>query len=171
MMVGGDNFHVEVRGETREHFAYAVKMAFENAPGNKASHYITDLPEGECPDCFGRGKQTRWISFNDRKSVELECNECGGTGKSAARSVMILFWEKDTVRKVQATKLPFALNAKTAVDFLWSWLENATYPEEPDHDGSNHKGFIVTTGDFWGHIEGSHYTVLAVYPDWQMYGK
>jgi hypothetical protein len=84
---------------------------------------------------------------------------------------MVLLWSEDSVRDVKASPLPFPLTCDAAVDFLWAWLQTADFGEKPDHDGSNHQGFVVTTGDFWGHVEGSRYAFLGVYPDWQMYGK
>ena len=41
-------------------------------------------------------------------------------------------------------KIPFA-SKKTdyIMQFVKSWLASIEYPREPDHDGSNHKGFEV----------------------------
>ena len=84
---------------------------------------------------------------------------------------MVLLWGEDHVRGVKAEKLPFPLSLEAAIEFLWSWLETAEYGNEPDHDGDNKKGFLVTTGNYWGHVEESHYAFIGVYPEWQMYGK
>lgn len=171
----GDNFRVTVHSRGREHFNAAVLLAFGNSIGSKATHYVRDLPERSClGGCF-EGRCTTWEPYapgeNKRESVEHACPTCHGTGKIPPESAMILLWYEADVRNIKATPLPFPLTSATVTDFLWSWLQTVEYPPQPDHDGSNSKGFIVTTGDCWGHIEGCHYTVLAVYPDWQMHGK
>jgi len=82
-----------------------------------------------------------------------------------------LLWNESSVHQIKATALPFPLTVDAAVNFLWDWLDSADFGQEPDQDGSNEKGFVVTTGDCWGHVEGCYYSILGVYPDWQMYGK
>lgn len=84
---------------------------------------------------------------------------------------MILLWNEDQSIEFKSTPLPFPLDVDAAISFLSNWLETATYPTEPDHDGDNGKGFTVSTGNFWGHVEGMHYAFLMVTPTWQMYGK
>lgn len=41
----GDNFKVDVCSDGRDHFAIAIRLAFANAPGGKATHYVSPLPE------------------------------------------------------------------------------------------------------------------------------
>lgn len=84
---------------------------------------------------------------------------------------MVFLWHEAQVRGVKASPLPYPLTAEAAIDFLWAWLQTAEYGQEPDHDGSNGQGFLVTTGDFWGRVEGCDYAFVGVYPRWQMYGK
>lgn len=169
--MSGDNFKVEVRSEGRKHFEAAVRLAW-CAPGGKATHYLTPIPAGPCIGCCGSGKQYgSSMVAEERTSVEYRCKSCGGKGKVEPKSGMVLFWHEDHLHQVKSVALPFPLGVDAAVDFLWAWMENADFGKEPDHDGDNGKGFIVTTGDFWGHVEGSHYAFLGVYPDWQMYGK
>lgn len=162
-----DNFSVRVVSRGRDHLDTAVRLAWGNTPGGKATHYVSSLPERKCPNCRG-GVKTAW---NGKEHIEYRCVNCNGTDKIPPCEVLILLWHEDLVRGVKATPLPFPLTCEAAIDFLWAWLATAKYPKEPDHDGDNSKGFIVSTGDFWGHVEGSHYAFLAVYPDWQMYGK
>lgn len=69
-----------------------------------------------------------------------------------------------------ATKLPFTMNVEQTTDFVWTWLNYAHYGEEPDHDGSNEKGFRVFT-ESWGHVNDDHSTMCAIAPAWAMYGK
>lgn len=173
----GDNFAVRVASEGREHFEPAVKMAFSgNAPGGKATHYLNGIKSHQCRECFGKGSRSVHVAgqdkvqWRDRKSSDIVCDECGGKGIISARSGMILYWSKPEDH-TGAIVLPFPLTAEAAVTFLWDWLQTAEYRQEPDQDGDNGKGFIVTTGDFWGHCDGSHYSIVMVTPDWQMYGK
>lgn len=88
---------------------------------------------------------------------------------------LVFFWS-DTDKTVgeKATKiapLPYRMNLKAAIEFAWNWLDTAEYPDEPDHDGSNSKGFVVSTGNHWGHIGGSHFAIVSVSPTWMMHGK
>lgn len=165
----GDNFKVTVHSERRSHFEAAVRLAWASAPGGKATHFVSPLLEARCLEC-SNGKRFAWKG-KGKAQVEYTCPECGGSGKRNAQSAMILLWHEDQVRGVSASLLPFPLTCDAAIEFLWSWLQTADFGEQPDHDGSNGKGFIVTTGNFWGHVEGSHYAFIGVYPDWQMYGK
>jgi hypothetical protein len=82
-----------------------------------------------------------------------------------------LLWHEDRVAGVLASQLPFPMDAEAAIPFLAAYLKTAEYGPEPDHDGSNERGFIVSTGDFWGHVEDCHYAFVGVYPNWEMYGK
>jgi hypothetical protein len=66
---------------------------------------------------------------------------------------------------------PVALPMSTCAEITFNWLQAATYPREPDHDGDNEKGWRCYTGD-WGQIDGlSHGAFLAVEPFWIMFGK
>lgn len=170
--MAGDNFSVRVVSEGKEHFAMAVRMAFANGSGKTVSHYINGLPERKCDECCGSGKQYgRPVDRDAKSSVEFCCKECAGTGIQRACAAMILLWHEESCNGSTAIPLPYTLTAEQAVDFLWNFISNCEYPPEPDHDGSNGKGFVVTTGNFWGHIEGFHYSTVMVQPDWQMYGK
>jgi hypothetical protein len=166
----GDNFKVEVHSEGRTHFDAAVRIAFANAPGGKASHFLSPVPTLSCENCAG-GKTGHWIGEDRKQYCEYKCRECDGTGKNPTHAGMVLLWHEDTVGGVAASPLPFPLTVDAAVDFLWRYLESAEFGCQPDHDGSNGKGFIVSTGNFWGHVEGSYCAFIGVYPDWQMYGK
>jgi hypothetical protein len=167
----GDNFRVEVHSEGRAHFEAAVTLAFANACGGKATHFISPIPVVPCGHCAG-GKSGHWKGdCKEKEYCQYDCKECGGTGQIASRPGIILLWHEDKIGGKDASVLPFPLKQQAAVDFLWHYLETGDFGEQPDHDGSNGKGFIVTTGDFWGHVCSSFYAFMAVYPDWQMYGK
>jgi len=67
-------------------------------------------------------------------------------------------------------KLPFKLDYIAAADWAERWLAEQDYGPEPDHDGSNSKGWRVYNED-WGHVDGCGYSFCAVQPDWAMHGK
>lgn len=84
---------------------------------------------------------------------------------------LIFVWH---VVEGRATKLPFKLDAAGMADFAERWLGEADYGKEPDHDGSNGRGWRVYN-DAWGHVEctgfDEFYAICAVKPEWAMYGK
>ena len=77
-------------------------------------------------------------------------------------------WVSDS-DKEKVTRLPSPMDRKTIIAFVKGWLREQSYLKEPDHDGSNSKGFTVTNGakDGWA----SHGLVLTVEPCWAMHGK
>jgi len=66
---------------------------------------------------------------------------------------------------------PAPLEADQCAKLVFAWLEGATYPSQPDHDGDNEKGWLCHT-EAWGHVEPFGYTAfLAVEPHWIQHGK
>jgi hypothetical protein len=69
------------------------------------------------------------------------------------------------------TQFLTAQDAEHAVGVVTAWLEEVDYGEEPDHDGSNGKGWRVYC-DQWGHVgEYRDRAFVAIEPRWAMYGK
>lgn len=98
------------------------------------------------------GKATHWLEHDD---------------------TLVLFWHDEENPACSCTKLPYALNAKTAIDFCWNWLQQKDedqYKEYLDHDGSNGKGFRVFN-ESWGKVFGHHYSFMGVQAIWAWYGK
>ncbi len=69
-------------------------------------------------------------------------------------------------------------DASSIADQCYAWLKNAEYPEEPDHDGSNSRGWRITNSvhkiAHEGHNQyapGGFYVVFTIYPTWIEYGK
>jgi hypothetical protein len=79
---------------------------------------------------------------------------------------LVLYWYKDE----KALPLPYEMDCEAALAFAEGWLKSASYPEEPDHDGDNEKGFLLTTGNFWAHV-GGHGSIMAIQPCWALLGK
>lgn len=80
---------------------------------------------------------------------------------------MVLYWADCD----GSLLLPYKMDVEAAMKFVEGWLATVEYPEQPDHDGDNEKGFILSTGDFWGHVEGHWQSILAVQPCWALLGK
>jgi len=84
---------------------------------------------------------------------------------------LVLYWGQPSEVSPSPKELPYELDVKAAISFAWNWLRQAEWPREPDHDGSNERGFYVSTGDTWGHAGGSFYGIIQIKPDWLEYGK
>ena len=81
-------------------------------------------------------------------------------------STLILLWHEEQ----KSTPLPFPLGLEQAASFISDWLKQAAFGGQPDHDGSNGKGWRMFT-ESWGHVAGHHYAIVGVQPAWAMYGK
>lgn len=53
---------------------------------------------------------------------------------------------------------------------VWYWLESAEYEQEPDHDGSNIKGWRLFN-EAWGQVFDDPYALVAITPEWALAGK
>lgn len=84
---------------------------------------------------------------------------------------MILFWtEPGRGAKDIAQKMPYAMDTAAAIDFVWNWLKTADYGDQPDHDGSNGRGWRIFN-EAWGHVKDEWAAICAIQPAWAMYGK
>lgn len=85
---------------------------------------------------------------------------------------LVFYWWIPAGNKL-IQSLPFTLDAQSMTDFTRRWLAEVEYPEEPDHDGSNSRGFRVYNNE-WGHVQGApekEYSMCAVAPEWAWHGK
>lgn len=92
----------------------------------------------------------------------------GAEGYSVGKNELVFYWTNPKVETF--TKLPFKMDYKKAAQFAFDWLEQVDYPKEPNHDGSNGKGWVVYR-DYCGHVNGHWSAIVAVKPNWAMYGK
>lgn len=83
-----------------------------------------------------------------------------------AKNRLVLYWAAD---EPGVTELPFPMDLHEAALFAWGWLGHAEYGPEPDHDGSNHKGYRVYA-DHYGLGE-SWKALVSVEPRWAEFGK
>lgn len=82
---------------------------------------------------------------------------------------LILFWTAPHGCP-EFTKFPSPLTADDLSRIVMAWLESADYGAEPDHDGSNEKGWRVYN-DGWAQVAQRWEAKLAVQPKWMMAGK
>ena len=79
---------------------------------------------------------------------------------------LILYWADSS----RAEKLPGPMDAAQLVDFAWEWLQKQDFGKQPDHDGSNSKGWRIFN-EAWGHVKGEWAAFCAIQPIWAMHGK
>lgn len=147
-----DNRSVDVVSEGSDGLEMAMKLIWPNAHGGKASHYLI-AKYRESTKYYSSEGETRSHSSN---LVEDE-KGC---------PTLILLWYGEG----KALPLPFALGLDGAIAFVTEWLKSVDYGSQPDHDGSNHKGWRVFN-ESWGHVAGYHGAIVAIQPAWAMYGK
>jgi hypothetical protein len=140
-----DNNRLIVVSETKTDFSLAMQLAFRHH--SKAVGWTLWKPK--------RGE-------HDKDRPEELLGVANGP-------YLVLHWCKPDTDK-EITKLPAEIDSTLAVDFAWDWLSKQEYGEEPDHDGSNHKGFIVFN-ESWGHVNGHWSAIVAIGPAWAMAGK
>jgi hypothetical protein len=81
---------------------------------------------------------------------------------------IVFFWAESVAKG--AAPFPFKMDAEGCADFAWRWLSEVDFGSEPDHDGDNGKGWRVYN-EGWGHVDGEWAGIIAVAPEWAMYGK
>ena len=69
------------------------------------------------------------------------------------------------------TPFPSPMSVDFVAAMIYEWLKTAEYSEEPDHDGSNERGWRLYKEN-WGRINKfGHGSIGAVEPMWIEYGK
>lgn len=81
---------------------------------------------------------------------------------------IVLYWTSSSAKDYVA--LPYWMTLDQAATFVLGWLEQVDYCKEPDHDGSNSKGWRMYCED-WGHVDSDPYAFIAIEPTWAMHGK
>lgn len=153
-----DNQTIDVTSEGREGILHALSIIWNAAaPGGRAKHYrILKLKERtEYYQHEARGERP---AFTTHHTATVESPDGCET--------LILLWNEET----GSTPLPYPLTREQAAGFIADWLGTVGYGDQPDHDGSNGRGWRLFTGN-WGHVAGHHYAIIGVQPAWAMYGK
>ena len=141
-----DNFKIDIIARSQQSLLKALEIAFaHNNPGGLVASY-----------------EIKKLVKNDFNDITDNLN-----GKTA----FILRWiKRNNTDRPEIVNFSFNLDVIGAADFAMRWLAEQDYGYEPDHDGDNEKGWRIYTGA-WGHIDGDHYAICAIMPEWAMYGK
>lgn len=148
-----DNRRIDITAEGVEDLGKALELIWRNAPGGKAVQFLEKKLE-KVVDYF-QNKESN-ISSHYSKLIESP------TGVDT----LILLWSENG----KGVSLPYPLDINTVKPFVAGWLGTRNYGSQPDHDGSNGKGWRVFN-EAWGHVFGNHYAICAIQPAWAMYGK
>lgn len=147
-----DNRVLDITSEGDKALDMALQLVWPNAPGGKASHYkIVDVQEST--SYYGTPPDRH---YSETKIVP------DGEGTQT----MILFWHDDK----GSIPLPYPMDQQESLHFVKGWLKQTKHGSQPDHDGSNGKGWRVFTNS-WGHVAGHHYAFAGIQFAWAMYGK
>lgn len=79
---------------------------------------------------------------------------------------LVLYWTE----RPEMIPLPFKIDAEAARVVVMGWLAEQDYGKDPDHDGSNKRGWRAYN-EAWGRIGDDYGAFLAVQPVWATYGK
>jgi hypothetical protein len=91
--------------------------------------------------------------------------------KKGEPPTLLLYWHvPDDQRKDPVQRFGFKMKFDALLAFIREWLSQQDYGPEPDHDGSNGKGWRVYN-EAWTHVAGDNYAFLGVQPSWAWYGK
>ena len=103
-------------------------------------------------------------------ALEIAFTNCPGNKAIGYRVIkdkgLVLYWtEADNVTPF-LSKMTFS----EVEPLVQGWLKEQDYGEQPDHDGSNGKGWHVYN-EAWGHVNNEWEAFVAIEPAWAMYGK
>ena len=91
-------------------------------------------------------------------------------GKDGRPSRLVFYW-RESDDDVEVHPFPFqAAAGETMASFAFNWLAQVDYGPEPDHDGSNARGYRVFN-EAWGRLGDDDAAFLAVEPAWALIGK
>jgi hypothetical protein len=98
----------------------------------------------------------------------FEFSQYKAKGYKIKENCFILYWtESDDEDYIS---FPYEMEMDQASSFIYNWLKQSDYPQEPDHDGNNSKGWRVFN-ESWGNVGGDWKTFLAVMPVWIIHPK
>lgn len=103
--------------------------------------------------------------------ADLPRNVEDASGKGYMVPRLLLFWCNPETSKVKGyNRFICKSNAAEVSPMVEKWLRGVEYGPEPDHDGTNAKGWRVYNEN-WGHVAGMWEAFAAIEPAWLMYGK
>lgn len=139
-----DNFRFDITARSPEALKLALEVAFEL--------------ETTKPYVYG------YLVEPAPKESESAAGGEWGANKAKLRLVLFQYESK------RATPLPYKMTFAQALSFVQGWLQNAEYGRQPDHDGSNSKGWRVYN-EAWGHVSDDWAAFVAIEPVWALHGK
>lgn len=157
---------IDITSTGDRHLALAMELFWANSTIGNAKFYKVVRTE----------KQTRYYANEVKERSPGNC-KLGETVFFASHhteekvvngepDTLILLWGEER----GAVQLPFPLNLERAIEFVAGWLGEAKYGPQPDHDGSNGKGWRLFNGP-WGHVVGHHCGIVGVQTCWMIYPK
>lgn len=168
-----DNRSIDVSNEGSEKFAMAMNLIWPHA-NTKATHYKIARIErkityylrkpGVHPGPFGGNCDIPNCNLDDIQFVASHYSTDEIVPGKPNTLILLAYEEND------ALKLPYPLNLKQTTEFGLGWLDEVEYDDQPDHDGSNGKGWRLFT-NYWGHVANYHSAIVGIQPIWAMYGK
>lgn len=101
------------------------------------------------------------IAFRERKATHY----------ATVNGTLVFYWYTpgQQIGDVIPLAAPHSVEDCAALASIWL-ARSAEYGPQPDHDGSNGRGWRVFN-EMWGHVFGSWAAIVAVAPRWAMYGK
>lgn len=118
-------------------------------------------------DITSDGNLEQWLTLcmsHNRRSVGYIVDK-----RVSGPDRLIFFWTEPEANE-RINVFPGSADAKLLSAIIQSWLDEVPYGGQPDHDGSNKKGFRLYN-EAWGHIGSHREAFLAVEPAWALYGK
>jgi len=88
-------------------------------------------------------------------------------GYSIKGNSLVLYWSNSSK---DCIPFPYKMSCEAVSEFVYGWLQEVEYKEEPDQDGDNHKGWKVYN-ESWSRVGDDPYTIVAIEPRWMIYGK
>lgn len=153
-----DNFNIDVTASGRETFEAAMSLA--QFSHNKAVAYAIHPNLGMV--FFWHGSDS---------TIEDNYKSPGFPSDINPEAWQRIYREnRAKIVKVPVQKLPYPMSGKALTEFAWHWLESADFGPKPNIDGSCTKGWRVYN-EGWGRVGDSHYSFVAVQPQWAMHGK
>ncbi|MBD8088996.1 hypothetical protein IFT48_03305 [Pseudomonas fluorescens] len=143
-----DNRTINIVSEGRDDLRAALSILFKT--NIKATHYCEFRLVGAKPGETGYGIESSIF-------------------KEDSQGIPTLILSTAPI-KGQGQKTMFPMDLDNSVDNAMGWLQNVDYPDEPGIDGGCKKGWRAFT-ESWGHVLGSHHAIVAIQPEWALYGK
>lgn len=147
-----DNFKIELVAESIGAMRRGLEIAFAAHSGTAKGWGVKHIDQNEeIPE------------YNDSAPRLLGVS-------SVPHDVLVFYWSKPE-GDYEYHEFPTKMDAEGASKIAMDWLnEKGIFGDEPDHDGSNNKGFYLFCNT-WGHVLNSHYGMVAIGPAWAMCGK